>query len=412
MDYSTLLTMATDLGYELAISGAETFRVEESITRVLASYGVQAEVFAIPNFLIVTILTEDGTSITRSRRIGYHGTDLDAVEKFNGLSRAICNRRPNPKDGMDLLEMVRRSKLEYTFPIYLLGNFMGGAGFSLLFGCGWWDFLWAGICGILVGLVNRIMDKLHVNPFFTTLTASFTLACAAYLLHCWGIIRYVDGVIIGALMMLVPGLLFTNAMRDIIYGDTNSGVNRIVQVLLIALALAVGTAVGWNIVSKFYNITIISFAMDNSLLITSFGAILGCIGFSILFNIHGPGGIICALGGLLTWLIYSFTIIYGGTDIMGCFYSSVFASIYAEVMARIRKYPAISYLVVSIFPIIPGAGIYFAMNHAVHGDMEAFSSRGMHTAAIAGVMAIGIMMISTVVKVYNNWKQNKHAAAK
>lgn len=412
MDYNTLITLATDLGYELAMSGAETFRVEESITRVLASYGVQAEVFAIPNFLIVTILTADGTSITRSRRIGYHGTDLDAVEKFNGLSRALCNRCPNPQTALEWLEMVRRSKTQYSFLIYLLGNFMGGAGFSLLFGCGWWDFLWAGICGIFVGLVNHLMDKLRVNPFFSTLSAAFVLAAIAYTLHVLGIIQYVDGVIIGALMMLVPGLLFTNAMRDIIYGDTNSGVNRIVQVLLVALAIAVGTAVGWNIISYFTTIKLTASAIDNSLLITCFGTIIGCVGFSILFNIHGPGGTICALGGLITWIIYFLTMAYGGSDVMGCFYGSVFASVYAEVMARVRKYPAISYLVVSIFPIIPGAGIYFAMSHAVHGDMEAFSSRGTHTAAIAGVMAVGIMMISTLVKVYNNWKQSQYLAAK
>ena len=49
MDYSALLDLATDLGYELAMAGAETFRVEESVQRVMAAYGVEAEVFAIPN---------------------------------------------------------------------------------------------------------------------------------------------------------------------------------------------------------------------------------------------------------------------------------------------------------------------------------------------------------------------------
>ena len=49
MDYYLLTELATDLGYELAMSGAETFRVEESIVRVLRSYGIESEVFAIPN---------------------------------------------------------------------------------------------------------------------------------------------------------------------------------------------------------------------------------------------------------------------------------------------------------------------------------------------------------------------------
>ena len=99
MDYHVLLDLATDLGYELAMSGAETFRVEESISRVLASYGLESEVFAIPNYLIVSIIGDDGRPITRMRRIGPHGNDLDNVEKLSGLSRALCNRKPDPKNG-------------------------------------------------------------------------------------------------------------------------------------------------------------------------------------------------------------------------------------------------------------------------------------------------------------------------
>ena len=57
MDYHTLLELATDLGYQLAMSGAETFRIEESIRRVLAAYGIESEVFAIPNCLTVSIET-------------------------------------------------------------------------------------------------------------------------------------------------------------------------------------------------------------------------------------------------------------------------------------------------------------------------------------------------------------------
>ena len=69
MDYNILLDLATDLGYELAMCGAETFRVEESVSRVLSSYGIASEVFAIPNYLIVTVMMEDGTPITRMRRM-------------------------------------------------------------------------------------------------------------------------------------------------------------------------------------------------------------------------------------------------------------------------------------------------------------------------------------------------------
>ena len=72
MDYDILLDLVTDLGYNLAMSGAETFRVEESINRILASYGIESEVFAITNCMTVSIKTPDGKAITRMKRIGFH----------------------------------------------------------------------------------------------------------------------------------------------------------------------------------------------------------------------------------------------------------------------------------------------------------------------------------------------------
>ena len=405
MDYNTLLDMATDLGYELAMSGAETFRVEESISRVLAAYGVKAEVFAIPNYLMVSILTEDGTPITRMRRIGQHGNDLDAVEKFSGLSRAYVNRRPEPSEGMGWLEIVRSNVLKYPVAVEYLGDFLGAGGFGFLFGGSWMDAICAGICGILVGFVSKNLEKWSANPFFRTIATSFVMALLAYGLGALGLAPNPDAVTIGALMILVPGLLFTNAMRDIIYGDTNSGLNRIVQVFLTAIAIALGTAVAWQFSSSLWGMPISAISIDYSIPAHGIFALLGCFGFAILFNIHGPGGLLCAVGGMLSWVVYLVVLKLGYGDISAYFWSALFASLYSETMARIRKYPAISYLVVSIFPLIPGAGAYYTMNYAVRGEMDLFASTGIHTAAIAGILAVGILLGSTVFRMYSDRKK-------
>lgn len=405
MDYYTILDFAADLGYELSMSGAETFRVEDSIYRVITSYGIKAEVISMPSYLVVSIITETGKPLTRMRRIGYHGNNLDAVEKLNALSRKICSQHPEPSEAMKMLHELRESIPRYGLLLYLFGNFLGSAGFAVLFGCGLVDMLLAGLCGLLGGIINRFMDRMKVNPFFVTSVSAFVMASAAYCLNIIGILKNVDGVVIGALMILVPGLLFTNAMRDIIYGDTNSGITRIVQVLLIAMGMALGTAVAWNMVANLWQPPV-SIATDaHSLLISTLGALVGCIGFSILFNIHGPGGILCALGGVLTWVVFDLAFHCTGNEMLAYFLGSFLASVYAEVMARIRKYPAISYLVVSLFPLIPGAGIYYTMNYAVHGEMELFASQGMHTAAIAGVLAVGVLLVTTIVRLCYTWRE-------
>lgn len=407
MDYNTLLDLATDLGYELAMSGAETFRVEESINRVLAAYGVDSEVFAIPNCLTVSIETEDGQLLTRMRRIGQHGNDLDTVERYNGLSRAICNRKPDPAEGKRWLDMVREGRLHYSFPVYLLGNFLGAAGFSIFFGGSWLDCLCGGICGVLIGIITSFLDKMKANPFFRTIAAAFSMALLAYLMGAAGICRNADMVIIGALMILVPGLLFTNAMRDIIYGDTTSGVNRIVQVFLIAVALALGTAAAWSAVSGLLGTPSGAAALSHSAWTQCLSCFAGCIGFVILFNIHGSGGLLCAIGGAATWLVYLIAFQLSGSDLAAYFWSALFASFYSEIMARIRKCPAITYVVVSIFPLLPGAGVYYTMNYAVRGMNEQFATQGLHTAAIAGIIAVGILLASTSVRMYLTWRSQR-----
>ena len=402
MDYHILLDMVAELGYCLAMSGAETYRVEESINRVLATYGVASEAWAIPNCLTVSIETDSGVPMTRMRRVGYHGNDLDAVEKYSNLSRRICSQKPSPQEAMTWIQETTASCRQYKLPIYLLGNFLGGAGFGIIFGGSMLDSLCAGICGLAIGFITKAMDSLKANTFFKTISAAFVMALLSYCMRALGLAENTDAINIGALMILVPGLIFTNAMRDIIYGDTNSGINRIVQVFLIAAAIALGTAAAWNVADGMGIVSNAISAIPHSLVVQCIACFVGCVGFAILFNIHGPGILLCAFGGMLTWLAYYLLLLCDTGDIGAYFGATVIASAYAEAMARIRKYPAISYLVVSAFPLIPGAGVYYTMRCAVEGDMSAFFDKGMHTVAIAGVMAVGILLVSTIVRMWSS----------
>ncbi len=404
MDYSILLDLVSDLGYRLAMSGAETFRIEESINRILSAYGVASEVFAIPNCMIVSIKTEDGTSMTRMRRIGFHGNDLDSVERYSNLSRRICTEKPDVSTASKWLQQTTESRVSYCLLMTLLGNILGAAGYAVFFGGTLIDALCAGVCGMLLGLCNRIMDRLRTNPFFKTIAAAFIMATVAYIT---GVIDLADStnmVVIGTLMILVPGLIFTNAMRDIIFGDTNSGINRIVQVLLIAAAIALGTGSAWNLVNSLWGIPISPVTIPHHAGIQLVSCFVGCVGFAILFNIHGPGILLCALGGAITWAAYCLVHFLGSGEILCYFLAAIVASTYAEAMARIRKYPAISYLCVSIFPLIPGAGIYYTTNYLVQGDMSMFAMQGTNTIAIAGAIAVGILMSSTFVRLWSVYR--------
>ncbi len=407
MDTDVLLDFVTELGCNLSKAGAETYRIEDSINRILSAYGVESEVFAITNSIIVSIRTTDGKSATKLKRVGYQGNDLDAVEKYNSLSRRICAEKPEPSVAIEWLREVQASHRTHKLPILLLGNFLVSFGFAFFFGGTMLDSLCAGLCGIFLGTADLYLQRFRTNNFFRTIACAFIVTFAAYLTTLLGIVNNTDMVIIGPLMILVPGLLMTNAMRDIIYGDTNSGINRIVQVFLVAAAIALGTGVASGIAIELWGSPVNQPLIIHGIATQCIAAFLGCYGFTFLANIHGFGGLLCAFGGSLAWAIYGLTAWLGCNDILCYFFAALMAAGYAETMARIRKYPAISYLVISILPLIPGAGVYYTTNYLVIGDLSSFASQGRHTIAIAGVIAVGILLVSTIVHFINEQKINK-----
>ena len=407
MDYNKLLHVVSELGYHLAMAGAETFRIEESINRILSAYGVESEVFAIPNCTIISIRTDDGYTTSKMKRIGFHGNDLDTVEKFNSLSRRICTEKPSPDVALQWLDETVASKSNYRLPVLLLANFLAVSGFSVFFGGTLIDALCAGVIGIILGLVENFLQRFKTNQFFTTILLAFTITAIANISGVWGVANNTDAVIIGALMKLVPGLMFTNAMRDIIFGDTNSGTNRIVQVFLIAAGIALGTGAAWTLTTSLFGVPVNDPIVSHPYWVQCLAAAVEGIGFSLLFNIHGPGGLLCVLGGVISWAAYCIADLFG-IDVVTCYFiAAITAAVYSEVVARIRKCPAITYLVVSLFPLIPGAGIYYTTNYLVKGEMTNFTDQGMLTIYIAGVIAVGILMVSTIVRLINEWKRHK-----
>ena len=111
----------------------------------------------------------------------------------------------------------------------------------------------------------------------------------------------------------------------------------------------------------------------------------------------------------MTWTVYLLAQRFG-CDIYGmCLFATIFAATYAEIMARIRKYPVTSYLIVAIFTLMPGSGIYYTMRLGVEGNMQAALAKGLETAGIAGSIAVGILLVSTVSRLLRVWRGQKRA---
>ena len=405
MNYTVLMDLVSTLASKLASSGAETYRVEESVRRICSAYGLDARVYAIPHSLFITIQIPGQLPVSQLCRMDHLGTDLEAVEHYSNLSRRICAEKPDWEEALRWLEHSNRTQKHYGLPMMLLGHLLVASGFCLFFGGSLLDAASAGLCGLLLGLLSRLLNR--TNPFFEKIISAFVMAFFAYGICASGLTHNVDTCVIGALMLLVPGVLFTNALRDIILGDTHSGINRVVEVLLIAVAIALGTAAAWNVSLSLWGVPVIAPSIHYGAVLQCVFSVLACYGFVIIFNIHGIGNLLCALGGGITWAAYCITLSCGGHELLGYFIATVVAAVFAEIMARVRKYPAISYLISSLLPLIPGAAIYYAAQEAFQGNSVGFVSHSTRALAIAGVMAVGILLVVSLTKAWTGRKQHK-----
>ena len=243
MDHDKLLNFATEVGYELLMCGAEIYRVEESVKRILTAYGVPTgEVFAIPNCLNVSVITPDGRTLTRIRRVGIHGTDLYRLEAMNALSRKVCVQLPPLEEAESLLNQICSDHTCYSRAFQLFAYALGSAAFALFWGGDLRDAACCALCGVVIGISQHFMTRLGTNLFFKTFVGASLSALVALLLMALGAGSSLDTIIIGALMALVPGISLTNAMRDIIAGDMVTGITKTTESILIGVSIALGTA--------------------------------------------------------------------------------------------------------------------------------------------------------------------------
>lgn len=236
-----LLDCVMDLGEQMLTNGGAVHWIEKSICRIFQAYGAtRTDVFIITSSIVVTVHTQDGHFYTQTRRITETVSDFEKLHRLNALSREICKAHFTPEVIRVKLDTI--AKETKTYPLWL--EFLCYAGiagaFTLFFGGGFGE---AGVA-LVVGLCMRLAilgcDRWMKNKIFTKFTASFVATLVALLALKAGAVPAVDKVMIGNIMTLIPGIGLTNALRDLLVGDSIAGLLRTIEACLTALAIAAG----------------------------------------------------------------------------------------------------------------------------------------------------------------------------
>lgn len=129
-------------------------------------------------------------------------------------------------------------------------------------------------------------------------------------------------------------------------------------------------------------------------------AFFACVAFGMIYNMRGKTLLIASFGGALGWFVY-LLLSFAKNDIFQFFIATIVTAIYSEIMARVLKKPATEFQIVALLPMVPGGGIFYTMEYCVVGNNDMFFKTGFHTLGIAGALALGILLVSSLFRIGN-----------
>ncbi|MCR4965205.1 MAG: threonine/serine exporter family protein [Bacteroidales bacterium] len=390
-----------DLAYEagaiLLENGAEISRVEETMRRISQHYGVDDESF----FVLSNGIMATGTGYARSKFIPIKGTSLDKVVAVNQLSREVSNGE------CDLDELERRLKeirAMRSKPIWeqILASAFGAAAFCIIFGGGYADTLAALIAGGILWVYMLFVGYRHLSRIVATVTGGLLATLLCIMMYNWGLGAHLSNMIIGAIIPLIPGVPFTNGIRDLANEDYLAGITRLLDALLTFFCISLGVAMAF-VVDKLVNGQILELdalaaAPETSgMVVQLLAAFIGTVAFAVLFGVprryYGASG----LCGTLGWLLYLILLRHTGlSPAVVVFLATALVTLTALVEAILRKCPITVFLICGIFPLVPGAGIFWTSYNIVSDQLGAALQTGFVAVQATVAIAFGILIITEI----------------
>ncbi len=393
MNYNKIVQNILDVGESMLKSGAENFRLEDSLYRMCKSYGFKRyDVYAIPSNLQITVETPEGEIITQIRQVESTDIDFDRLDYLNNLSRYVCANTPDENEfRRKYMEVMERPE-QHPAVKYFAGV-MGGAGFAVFFGCNFADAILAVFVSLMIVVVGDWLGKRESNLLVYNMILSFLSEVMILAAVKIGIGNHPDRIMIGIIMLLISGLGVTNGIREILQRDFISGALNIMNSILGAAGIAFGIALAILLLD---GMSSEGFILNHSVPVQLISCTIACIGFALWFKIRGWQVVYSGIGAFFTWGIYLVVFEIRPGNFFATLVAAVFVASYAFVMSRINKAPSTIFLTASVFPLIPGPNLYYMMFGCVSSDVNLAFSEMVVLLETCLAIAFGFIIVDVV----------------
>lgn len=243
MDYKLLIDTAALAGTIMLENGAEIYRVEETINYILKTSGLKTkEAFVLSTGFMISLDDPSIDALNVVRRVNRGSTNLNAIAQVNDISRKFYKGIISLEEAFSQLKHL--NKTQYTWWIKDICTVFVVTFFTGMYGGNGMDMLATAVVGIFLAAWLHAGKKMELNPLIKDMVASIVISVVASVMVHMGIGTHIDYIIIGAIMVLVPGAAITNAIRDTLHGDYTSGNANILQAFAEAAMIALGVYVG------------------------------------------------------------------------------------------------------------------------------------------------------------------------
>ncbi len=233
---------AMEAGHILLENGAEIDRVEETMERICRHFEVgNASFFVLSNGMFATdeSIKERGGQFADVRHIPVHGARLDKVACVNQLSREMEEGRYTPEELLEKLKKVRELPEKPKW-LQILASGIGSGSFCYLFGGGFSDCLGSLIAGLFLYVFFLYIEHGKLKKLMHSIAGGALVTCICYACYYAGIGESLNHMIVGSVIPLVPGVAFTNGIRDIGNEDYIAGTVRLLDAMLVFFGIAAG----------------------------------------------------------------------------------------------------------------------------------------------------------------------------
>ena len=394
-EQNRIMELAYEAGAILLENGAEISRVDETMRRIAGHYGVDDESF----FVLSNGSMATARGFARTKFIPIKGTSLDKVVAVNQLSREVSEGKCDLEQLESRLKAIRAMRPKPAWE-QIAASAFGSAAFCIIFGGGFADSIAAFVAGLVLWVYMLFVGYRHLSRIAGAITGGLLATLLCGVMFRMGLGTHLSNMIIGAIIPLIPGVPFTNGIRDLAHEDYIAGVTRLLDALLTFFCISMGVALAFMldaaVSGTMQHLETLTAAPETAgMFVQLLAAYVGTVAFAVLFGVPRKYYLDSGLCGMLGWLLYLILANHMGLSVANVvFFATVLVTFTAMVLAIVRKCPITVYLICGIFPLVPGAGIFWTTYNVVSEQLGAALDTGVTALKVTVAIAFGIILVA------------------